>query len=699
MSWPWSQLGLPGPSDLQEVRHAYAEKLKTTHPEDDPEGFQRLHSAYQLASRMARQRGKQKAQPVPPPEREKRPSPPRQEEQEFDYDQLLREGGERPHLSHQEDGEKQDFDYDQLLREGGEHPYLSHQEDGEKRDFDYDQLLREGGERPHLSHQEDEEKRDFDFDRLFAEGEAERAEARRRRGEERRKRQEEERQARQTQRAVYEQERRERFDQEQLKWQNTETILHTIEMMINSQTDRENWERFFLGPLFQQMKGSIDLIFGLEDIVSTRQDMPRGARVTLFLAYGFDKGVSRPEQRPLFQLLLPAWKAERDEKHRQRMLNIFGGAGGVVGVLVIGMIITSNYLPGFIILGALALYGLTKHWFKREPEDLNGRRRVNWYRVCFAVGVVIAAAVMVFQLPGMWERAELMLPSSDPREQVCRYLEQDYGEEFSSLYNKNAPNERLGNVFSLGNESSRVFLAGPDGERDKKNGKLGYTTNYPEMMVLWRLKQFAADHKIFTVGNVDGSQGLERWETSGTYLISLNFYGDGEVIAELGELLAEMAQEDWYQVRTPEFEIVLCSGLLKDGRLVLDRYKPEDGAFDAQAVQELYQSSFAHAYCAQLIQDEELDRDFIRGGTEQYSLTSEGMTELKGAQCCRLYGRNEDGEVAMEYYMDVEQTNLYCVPGGFWETGREEDIQFYRLLHLDRTGGLLQLYYPWITRY
>ena len=39
MSWPWSQLGLPGPSELSEVRHAYAEKLKTTHPEEDPEGF------------------------------------------------------------------------------------------------------------------------------------------------------------------------------------------------------------------------------------------------------------------------------------------------------------------------------------------------------------------------------------------------------------------------------------------------------------------------------------------------------------------------------------------------------------------------------------------------------------------------------------------------------------------------------------
>ena len=45
MSWPWNQLGLPGPAGLPEIRHAYAEKLKTTHPEDDPEGFQRLHSA------------------------------------------------------------------------------------------------------------------------------------------------------------------------------------------------------------------------------------------------------------------------------------------------------------------------------------------------------------------------------------------------------------------------------------------------------------------------------------------------------------------------------------------------------------------------------------------------------------------------------------------------------------------------------
>ena len=40
------------------VKRAYAQRLKTTHPEDDPEGFQRLHSAYQEASRMARRRAR-----------------------------------------------------------------------------------------------------------------------------------------------------------------------------------------------------------------------------------------------------------------------------------------------------------------------------------------------------------------------------------------------------------------------------------------------------------------------------------------------------------------------------------------------------------------------------------------------------------------------------------------------------------------
>lgn len=67
MSWPWSELGLDGPASLDEVRHAYAQRLKETHPEEDPEGFQRLHQAYQQARQAARRAGGTRTPPAPPP--------------------------------------------------------------------------------------------------------------------------------------------------------------------------------------------------------------------------------------------------------------------------------------------------------------------------------------------------------------------------------------------------------------------------------------------------------------------------------------------------------------------------------------------------------------------------------------------------------------------------------------------------------
>ena len=76
MSWPWNELGLPGPAGLPDIRSAYARRLKTTHPEEDPEGFQRLHAAYQEASRRAR-RARQAGQEAPPAHR---PAPPARQE-------------------------------------------------------------------------------------------------------------------------------------------------------------------------------------------------------------------------------------------------------------------------------------------------------------------------------------------------------------------------------------------------------------------------------------------------------------------------------------------------------------------------------------------------------------------------------------------------------------------------------------------
>lgn len=689
MSWPWSQLGLPGPSELSEVRHAYAEKLKTTHPEEDPEGFQRLHSAYQLASRMARQQKRREGAPPPEPQPERPPQPQRVE---FNYDEPLRGGGEEPRFRAED--EERDFDYDELLQDGGEES--RRRKEDEEQDFDYDELLRDGGEEPRRPEEEDQ---DFDFERLFAEGEAERAEARRRRAEERRKEQRQQRNRREEQLNL-------QFRQQEDRWQNTETILHTIEMLYSSGAKPEEWKKFFLGPMFQQNKDSLDVIFGLEDFVSTKS-LSRQVQSALFMAYGFDKGVSRPEQRPLFQMLLPAWKAEKKSNGFPWHLMFYGFLCAVVFLVGIGPLLDSGLLS--IALSAAGLVFIL--WVVKRVVVLGTRekrargrnvskrqeRRAIFLGMACVAGVILLLS-WVRARPGFnWKD---ILPTKDPREQTCRYMEQDFGEEMGSLYNLSAfyASDTYSNVFYLDSDpNNKQFLAGPDGDRDVKNGQSGYTTNFPEMMMLWALKDFAYQRKIYNVDSVDRNQKLELWDTGGTFVITLPAAGAGEVITDLGELLEELSREQWYQAQLPQCELVLCSRQMVEGRLILFRWHPADGVFDAEAVRELYETTFAHSYCAQLIRELELDRDFICEEGARYTLTNEGMAQMKGKDCCKLFGLNEDGVVEMEYYVDLEASNIYCVPGNFWENGNsEEQINFYRLLHWGDHLGVINLFYPWL---
>lgn len=50
----WTILGIRASTDEREIKRAYAARLKTTRPEDDPQAFQALRDAYEAALQLAR---------------------------------------------------------------------------------------------------------------------------------------------------------------------------------------------------------------------------------------------------------------------------------------------------------------------------------------------------------------------------------------------------------------------------------------------------------------------------------------------------------------------------------------------------------------------------------------------------------------------------------------------------------------------
>lgn len=73
----WAELELTPTDDTRAIRRSYARKLKTLHPEDEPEAFKRLRAAYELAMQLAEEGVPADAVSPPEPSEPLQPPPSR----------------------------------------------------------------------------------------------------------------------------------------------------------------------------------------------------------------------------------------------------------------------------------------------------------------------------------------------------------------------------------------------------------------------------------------------------------------------------------------------------------------------------------------------------------------------------------------------------------------------------------------------
>lgn len=276
MSWPWSELGLEGPAELPEIRRAYAQRLKTTHPEEDPEGFQRLHDAYQEASRQARRRRRAQAGETPP------------------------EPATDPCAAREDGRREAPAEKPEAVSARRQAPP---EESGERPEEDEEPV---GPGTPESS----EKTADWDYDRLFAEGEEEAREARR-------KHLEELREKNRARYAAQEAEQRKRAGDEEEAWAAVMAATQALELLHSTGASHAEWMRFLNGPVFWSAKANLDFVFALEDFLEQNPDLPKEIRQAVFVSYGFEKGPGKPEYKRLYTLL----NVGRREKGRLRREN------------------------------------------------------------------------------------------------------------------------------------------------------------------------------------------------------------------------------------------------------------------------------------------------------------------------------------------------------------------------------------------
>ena len=601
MNWPWSELGLSGPAGLPEIRRAYAQRLKTTHPEEDPEGFQRLHAAYREASRLARRAQREAPEPESP--REDGPQEPAGEER--DPSGQSRQEHDEPSKGPEDPSPEapRDWDYGELLkdREAPKKP----PEKPKAPAWDYDELLKnqESPEAPRSQGQQGPEEAprepEWDFERLFAEGEAEARQARRRKLEE----------LREKNRARYarqEREQRRRAADEEESWAAVMAAAHALELLYGSGAPLSLWRAFLDSPVFQNVRSNIDFVFALEDFLEQHPDLSPEIRRAFFLAYESCNASKYPMYNRLYRLL------NVDRRDKRRM--------------------------------AKGKSGWRARW----------RSFPLWRKAC-AVGALalLAVCVLILFLPNNYEP-----PVKEPEvpwpEQAPQWLEADYGETFVS-----GPSE---NLFAPAAEPGLYFWAVRNSKRSSHWP--GYLTNYPYVRVRQALEDFAGERElVLDLARYTGNPGdapmayLFDLPLLGA---EEDISALGKEIARLSAL--PWHQRSAAERRTQQgigdvgYQVYLCH----KGLAFYDAYAPKN--FDAEEALSLYAQA-GPAFCRYILEHGGLAEEHL--GKDAYVLLDQGLATLGDKSFFLVTGADKDtGEAKAHYLLASGGSMLFCLPGG-----------------------------------
>lgn len=647
MSWPWSELGLPGPSDLAAVRHAYAECLKTTHPEEDPEGFQRLNEAYQQARQLARRGGRsaqRSASPTAPLTRPSAPRPPRPSQPAAEtsspaLEELFSARPEKPAAPTQSappaqettrPAAKESQALDELFATPPTQPTPPAEESprpSDKESTALDELFSPPPQEAPLPPEESSAGAQEDI-HAFESEQARRAEERE--------------QAAQARRAAF-------FDkfsastpqeEEQLKrrWTRIEAALTMAEVLMDSAAPLDQWTDYLHSSVFMIIKGDPEFVAGFEELLRAAAGLPNNVKGELLRAFSGIDAQRVPQVWHGIHQILSGRTPQTDQP---------GKSPDVVPTWKTG---TFRFALTFLVVVLLGL------------------------------GVVSLGPVVVPKVSYL-----LSFSQRQEREQLCQYLEEDIGRQVESIWDGTPEYKDL---YRLWDQPDITFTAQAEGERNLAAGQLGYTTNFSNIMLTHALEDFAEEQDC-ELWFLDGETSRSSWmfdrSVPQAYCLEMPMWGGDDLLTALGSLMSQTQQEEWYQTLPLEpFEFYFVYSGFED---VIWYTYTSDEPFDSTGLLDYYQNGAGAAVCSYLVEQSGLgEADF--GGAE-YRLEPRGTVEMpnffeRTQQFARVDGvLAATGETARIYL--YSSMALYSLTPESW--AEVQDTDDLRGDYFEPTGG------------
>ena len=669
MSWPWSELGLPGPSDLATVRHAYAECLKTTHPEEDPEGFQRLNEAYQQARQLARRGGRSAQRPTPPTApltRPAAPRPSRPDQPATKSSPALEElFGSKPEKSAPPAKEtprpaaKGSQALDELFATPPTEPTPPAEESPQpaaKGSQALDELFATPPTEPTPPAEEPPRpsgKESTALDELFSappeetplppEERSDREQGAMDTFESEQARQAEEReQAAQACREAFFQKYSASTPQEeeQLKrrWARIEAALTMAEVLLDSGAPLDQWTDYLHSSVFLIVKGDPEFVAGFEELLRAATGLPDNVKGELLRAFSGMDSQRVPQVWHGIHKILSGRTPQADQP---------GQSPDVVPTWKTG---TFRFALTFLVVVLLGLAAVS-------------------------LGPVVVPKVSYL----------LSFSQRQEREQLCQYLEEDIGRQVESIWD-GTPEYK--NLYRLWDQPDITFTAQAEGERDLAAGQLGYTTNFSNIMLTHALEDFAEEQDC-ELWFLDGETSRSSWMFDSSvpqaYCLEVPMWSGDDLLTALGSLMTELEQENWYQTLPLEyFEFHFVYSGFED---VIWYTYTSDQPFDGPGLLDYYQNGAGAAVCSYLVEQSGLgEADF--GGVE-YRLEPRSTVEMpnffeRTQRFARVDGvLAETGETARVYL--YSSGDLYSLTPETW--AEVQDTDDLRGDYFEPTGG------------